>query len=552
GCMPPPGLPERFISAQDAPLEQLVKRFARTHGPFTTREIAAHLHLRPAQLDALLRGLTSMGTLVNGELRPGGAEREWCDQEVLRRLKRRTLARLRNEVAAVDGAALGRFLPRWHGLGSASEGRGAGRLLEVIGQLEGLALPWSLLSTVLLPARVADFDAQMLDMLCAGGEVIWIGCSPLGGSDGRVALYRRANARRLLEAPVPMETTDQVHDALLAHLQDRGASFLSELADAARTVVPGLAMEDFKSSLWDLVWAGLVTNDTFAPLRGLGRRTPRRSRRGAHEALAGGRWSLVSGLVDDQLNDTERAVNRARMLLDRYGIVSREAVQSESLSGGFSPLYKVLQGMEDAGRVRRGYFVEGLSGAQFAEPGAIDRLRAARRGDDVATYDDEQPDRYDEDDVVLLASQDPANVWGALLAWPDTSGADALRPRRAAGTWVVLVDGRPVLWVGVGGRQIATFADTVSSDRGELELALEAIHRIPAGAKGRTLHVEQIDGAPAHESVLADLLLEHGFVRDHKGLLAQRTSTQGSKSAKGARRGRSRTGGRVPGRSFGH
>ncbi|MEO0424770.1 MAG: crosslink repair DNA glycosylase YcaQ family protein, partial [Pseudomonadota bacterium] len=548
GCMPPPGLPERFIAAQEAPLDQLIRRYARTHGPFTTREVAARFHLRPAQLDAVLRGLTSGGVLVNGELRPGGAEREWCDNEVLRRLKRRTLARLRNEVAAVDGAALGRFLPRWHGVGAGGEGRGAARLLEVIGQLEGMALPWSLLSQVLLPARVPDFDPQLLDMLCASGEVIWIGCAPLGGSDGRIALYRRANARRLLETPVPMETTDEVHDALLKHLTNRGASFLSELTDAAREAKPGLAMEDFKAALWDLVWAGLVTNDTFAPLRGIGRRTPRRSRRGAHEALAGGRWSLVSGLVDPSLNDTERAVNRARMLLDRYGIVSREAVQSEGLSGGFSPLYRVLQGMEDAGRVRRGYFVEGLSGAQFAEPGAVDRLRAARQGDEGARYDDEQPDRYDEDDVLLLASQDPANVWGALLAWPETSAGEALRPRRAAGTWVVLVDGRPVLWVGVGGRQLATFTDTLGSDRGELELALQALHRIPV-TKGKAFHIEQIDATPAHESVLADTVLEHGFVRDHKGFLPERGLTAPGSGRGGSRRG-SRPRGTGRGRSF--
>jgi ATP-dependent Lhr-like helicase len=534
GCMPPPGLPERFITAHEAPVEQLVRRFARTHGPFTVREAAARFDLRPAQLMPVLSALASAGTLVNGELRPGGAEREWCDAEVLRRLKRRTLARLRNEVAAVDGSALARFLPAWHGVGS--QARGPGRLLDVIGQLEGLALPWSLLAVVILPARVAEFSAPMLDMLCASGEIVWVGCAPLGNADGRIALYRRSNARKLLEPRVPMESPSAVHTALLEHLTTRGASFLNELADAARAVQADLPMEDFKSSLWDLVWAGLVTNDTFAPLRGIGKRTPRRSRRSAIEALAGGRWSLVQGLVDDSLSETGRAVSRARMLLDRYGVVSREAVQSESLGGGFSPIYRVLQGMEDAGRIRRGYFVEGLSGAQFAEPGAVDRLRAARLvppadggaspdGDEPwpgagegRFHDDDPPDAYTADDVVVLASQDPANAYGALLAWPETRAGEAQRPRRAAGTSVILVDGRAVLWVGVGGKQLMTFADAVASERGELALAFQALRRMPV-RRGKALHIEQIDHEAAHDSVLADLLLECGFIRDHRGFL---------------------------------
>jgi ATP-dependent Lhr-like helicase len=556
GCVPPPGLPERFVETQAAPLEQLARRYARTHGPFTLREIAARFDLRPAQLEAVLRTLAAGGTLVNGELRPGGAEREWCDAEVLRRLKRRTLARLRNEVAAVDGTALARFLPAWHGVGG--EARGAGRLLEVVAQLEGLALPWSLLADVILPARVPEFSAQMLDMLCASGEIVWVGCAPLGNADGRIALYRRVNARKLLAPPVPMESPDEVHQALLGHLEERGASFLSELADAARSARADLPMEAFKSALWDLVWAGLVTNDTFAPLRGLGRRTPRRSRRGAGEALAGGRWSLVRGLVDASLTDTERAVGRARMLLDRYGIVSREAVQVESLDGGFSPVYRVLQGMEDAGRIRRGYFVEGLSGAQFAEPGAVDRLRAARRppgaeGSDEMPgglaalpggADQEPPDRYVDEDVVLLAAQDPANAYGALLAWPETSGGEHLRPRRAAGTWVVLVDGRAVLWVGVNGRQLLTFADTAASDRGELALAFRALHRIPMRRRGRSMHIEQIDGEEAHDSTHAALLLDSGFVREHRGFVpGPRDGSPGRSGVRGARR--ERRGGRT-------
>jgi ATP-dependent Lhr-like helicase len=558
GCVPPPGLPERFIGASESPLEQLVRRYARTHGPFTLREAASRFDLRPAQLEPVLRSLAATGTLVNGELRPGGAEREWCDAEVLRRLKRRTLARLRNEVAAVDGSALARFLPAWHGIGSRA--KGPARLLEAIGQLEGLALPWSLLSEVILPSRVPEFSTEMLDMLCASGEIVWVGGAPLGSSDGRVALYRRSNTRKLLEPPVPLEVSDDVHDALLAHLEHRGASFLSELADAARAAREGLSMEDFKAALWDLVWAGLVTNDTFAPLRGLGKRTPRRSRRGASEALAGGRWSLVRGLVDGQLTDTERSVTRARMLLDRYGVVSREAAQVESLTGGFSPIYRVLQGMEDAGRIRRGYFVEGLSGAQFAEPGAVDRLRAARAdGDQGEVYavdgidtvggppegpddmdggedgghrrrryhDDEQPDHYAQEDVVVLASQDPANAYGSLLSWPETSAGEQFRPRRAAGTWVVLVDGRAVLWVGVAGKQLLTFADALASDRGEMELALQALCRLPM-RRGKAMHIEQIDGVPAHDWAHAQWLLDHGFVRDHRGFIPERSAGAGS------------------------
>ena len=525
GVMPPGGLPAAYLATHDAPLEALAQRYARTHGPFVTPQLAQRLDLRPAQLEPTLRALYATGVLVRGEIRPGGSEPEWCDAEVLRRLKRRTLSRLRRQVAPVDAATLCRFLPHWHGIGTAQ--RGVQRLLEVVGQLEGLELPWSALHTQVLPARVADFSLDMLDMLAATGQLVWIGRAALGGRDGRIVLYRRDHLRELLEvapvadaddaAPAAGAADDQtIGRLMLDRLRARGASFLFELEDAVRSALPETTAHELHDALWDLVWAGQVTNDTFAPLRGLGGRTPRgvRGRARGTSALAGGRWSLVGPLADASVSDTERALARASMLLERYGVVSREVALAENLPGGFGPVYKVLTAMEDAGRVRRGYFVDGLSGAQFARPGADDRLRELRGDADPGIPPT-------PDDIASIPVVDPANPWGSLLPWPARGDDPAQgRPRRVAGAWLLLHAGRPVLYLGPGGRQLSCFPQALR-EPGVAEAAFGALARLPERGRRRTLVIEQVDGTPVRESPYRDLMLANGFVSDYRGLAAQ-------------------------------
>jgi len=518
GAMPPSGLPDSFLQTTDRPLEFLARRYARTHGPFLSRDIARRFGLRPAQIEPVLQILANEGALVRGELRPGGVEVDWCDAEVLRRLKRRTLARLRDAVAPVDAGTLAMFLPQWHELGS--ERQGLQRLLEVVHQLEGLELPWSALHGSILPARVADFNLDMLDMLAATGQVVWVGRSPLGARDGRIALYLREHVRELLPAPPSEELPDEpVHAAILAHLAARGASFLFELEDAVRRETDQLDSAAFKQALWDLVWAGAVSNDTFAPLRGLGQhgqRASRSTRRGRRSgpALAGGRWSRVDALIDATVSPTERAVARVDMLLERYGVVSREMAKAEDLPGGFGPLYKVLTALEESGRVRRGYFIEGLSGAQFARPGSVDRLRGVRGNDDT-----DFADRSDE--IVIIAAIDPANPWGSLLAWPATGDPrSSARPRRVAGARLVLLRGEVLLYLSANGRQLMTFPENLI-DPERRSAAFEALHRIPKGTRRGSLVIEKVDGQPVRDSEHYELMLRCGFVNDYRGLAAE-------------------------------
>ncbi len=392
GVVPPPGLPEACLAPVAQALPAVLRRYARTHGPFVTDQPAARYALRPVQLELLLQRLAAEGVLVRGEIRPGGAQLDWCDAEVLRRLRRGTLAALRHQVAPVDAATLARFLAEWHGIGTARSG--PERLLEAVTQLEGLALPWSALGQVLLPLRVPGFRMEGLDLLAASGTVVWVGQGALGPRDGRVCLYRRRQAAALLPVPDAGYTPGPLHLVLLERLAC-GACFLLELEDAARAAQAELRSQAFREVLWDLVWAGLITNDSFAPLRAL--TGPRR--RGA-ETLAGGRWSLVADLRRVGATPTEQALARTQALLQRYGLLSREMARAEGVGGGFGALYPVLKGLEETGRVRRGYFVEGLAGAQFAQPGAVERLRALRL--------EEPPlDGFGSGDVQLLAALDP-------------------------------------------------------------------------------------------------------------------------------------------------
>jgi ATP-dependent Lhr-like helicase len=303
GALPPAGLPDSLLEPVDAPLEDLLRRYARTHGPFVTEAPAARLSLLPAQIEPVLQALESAGRLVRGEIRPGGVELDWCDADVLRRLKRATLAKLRHEVAPVESAVIGRFLPEWHGLGDRLGG--STRLEEAIAQLEGLALPWTAIAKTLLPERVVDFRLDMLDVLAASGVVVWVGAGQLGMNDGRVILYRRDRAELLLDPPPPYDPPGPLHEKILSHLQGRGASFTLELTRLDGSV----SLAELESALWDLVWAGQITNDTFLPLRNLGRRARPVGRRGRPKTL-GGRWSLVRDLVNEASSPTERALAR--------------------------------------------------------------------------------------------------------------------------------------------------------------------------------------------------------------------------------------------------
>jgi ATP-dependent Lhr-like helicase len=508
GAVPPAGLPERCLAKVDDALRHLVRRYARTHGPFAVQSLARRYGLRESQLEPLLRLLEREGALVHGELRPDGSVREWCDGDVLRRLKRRTLAQLRREVAPVEAHVLARFLAAWHGL----EGRRGGRerLLQVVTQLEGLALPWSALGQAVLPARMEGFSLEMLERATADGSVVWIGCGALGPGDGRIALYRRGSVPLLLEGTDGLACSGPLHAAILDHLRRNGASFLTEMEDSVTRACPQASGAEFRAAVWDLVWAGRITNDTLAPLRSLGTSPGRRG--GGGHALAGGRWSRVETLLSDEVSAEARAVARARMLLERYGIVSREAVQGEALGGGFAPLYRVLKAMEEGGKARRGYFVEGLSGAQFAHAGALERLRAER--DPPFSQDDAAMQ------AMMLAAIDPANPYGVLLPWPESGGGPTQRPRRVAGAWVVLVRGRPLIYAGGNGRRLLTFTHPVEEDGDALRAAFRALHRLPRTGRRRYLLVERIDGVPAHQSPHAATLQASGFEADYRGLAA--------------------------------
>lgn len=474
GAAPPPGTPAALLVPAERPMERLFLRYAASRGPFLTEQLAARYRLLPGQVEAVLRGLEARDRLLLGELRPGGDRPEWCDPDVLRRIRRRTLAKLREQVAPVDGEVFARFLSAWHRVGSA-------RLEAVIEQLEGVPLPWSVLVGEILPARVRGFHPRMLDELGAMGLLVWLGRGPLGARDGRIALYRRERVAFLVDPPAPYEAPTPLHAQVLDHLQQRGASFTA-MIQAACGRPP---LEVLESVLWDLAWDGRITNDTFQPLLHLTRRKAR---------SVGGRWSPVGELLVSPPLPTERLAARAWLMLERYGIFSREAAHAEGWSGGFAGFYPVLKEMEEAGRVRRGWFVDGLGGAQFALPGAVERLRAAR---------DAEPE------AVQLSVLDPANPYGTLMPWPELR-AEAT-PRRVAGASVVLIGGEPALYVEKGGgvRCFAVPDETLLA-------AIEALK--PPPGRRKALLLRKIDGQPAREAEAGALFRAAGFVDVFKGL----------------------------------
>ena len=491
GAAIPPGLPEGYLDAPDRPLESLLVRYARTHVPFAAEDPARRWGVPLRDVTAALRRLGDGGVLLEGEFRPGGSGREWCHPEVLRSLRRRSLAALRREIEPVPAETLGRFLPAWQGVGSG--GNGVERLHEVLTQLQGLALPVSALERDILAARVTDYAPRLLDELISMGELVWVGRGALGSGDGRVALYLRSDAARLV--PEPADSPDgELHAALRDELSRRGASFFPDLMRAT-----GVDVETLADALWDLVWSGELTNDTFAPLRALGPRT--RGGNGSHRTRrplmrltpprAAGRWSLVAGLREPQPAATERLHALCAVLLQRHGVLTREAALAEGVPGGFAGLYPVLRAMEDSGRVRRGYFVDGLGGSQFALPGAVDRLRAERESDPG---------------IVALSAVDPANPYGVTVPWPDSPA----RMARAAGAYVVLDGGVLRLYLERGGRSLHTSGEVTA----EHTRALAA-----TATRGGRLEIVSVDGGPVHGSGAEPALRDSGFGASPRGLV---------------------------------
>ena len=505
GCALPVGLPAAFTEPVEDPLAELLARYSATHAPFTTVEPARRLGVPPDRArDALLR-LEAAGRVVRGEFRPGGTEREWCETEVLRSLRRRSLAALRHEVEPVEQDAFARFLPAWHGIDRPRSGPDA--LEAAITQLQSAAIPASILEADVLPARVRDYRGADLDELLAAGAIVWTGSGSIGGTDGRIRLHWREQLPLLAPPPLEEPPEGPVHDALRAHLGTRGASFWPELFSAGGVADEAVVL----TALWDLVWAGEITNDTFGPVRGLlsanGGRNRRkrgggrggRPRPGQLTRLgppqASGRWSLVAPLLQPRPTDTERSHLQALQLLERHGVLTREGTLGEQHPGGFASVYGLLRALEERGQVRRGYFVAGLGGAQFATPGAVDRLRDHR----------ELPD---EAQVVALGAADPAQPYGSTLAWPESPG----RPARVAGGHVVLADGRPLVFLDRGAKSIATFEATLGDASW-----VSALQELARSGRVRSIEIRKIDGEPALGHPVSEFLLAHGFASGFKG-----------------------------------
>jgi ATP-dependent Lhr-like helicase len=517
GVPVPPGTPDAFTESVDDPLADLVGRYARTHGPFTVADVSARLGLGAAVVRQTLQRLGAQGRVLEGEFRPAGAGAEWCDAEVLRLLRRRSLAKLRREVEPVEPSALGRFLLAWQHVGHPRRApRGVDGLLTVVDQLAGYAAPASAWESLILPSRVADYEPALLDELTASGEVTWVGHASLPGTDGWVSLHLGDQAPLTLPVPDDVELSDAQRIVLDA-LAPGGAWFFRQLQSAT-----GLTDRELAETLWDLVWAGRVTNDTFAPLRALTgsgssthrtrRSTPRArpSRPGLRPPppTTTGRWAV---LPERDSDPTRRAHATAERMLERYGVVTRGSVMSERTGGGFAAVYKVLSAFEDSGRCRRGYFVEGLGAAQFGTAGAIDRLRTFSEVGGGSRDAGEKPE------AVTLAATDPANPFGAALPWPERETSGGHRPGRKAGALVVLVDGELTLYVERGGRTLLTWSDDPAVLRPAALSLSEAGRR---GALGR-MTVEKADGEQilgGGSTPLREALDAAGFVSTPRGL----------------------------------
>jgi ATP-dependent Lhr-like helicase len=517
----PPGLADVFLESTGHPLLELLRRYARTHGPFTTAEVAARYGLAAAQVDASLRRLHLDGKLLEGEFRPEGVHREWCDPDVLQQIRRKTLARLRREVVPAEQHTFARMLTRWQG--AAVPRRGLDALLDTIEILQGAALPVSELEREILPARVSDYRPADLDALMASGDVVWVGREPVGDRDGRVALYLADALPKLLLPSAPPELSGRAL-LMVELLRQMGASFFAALHQAAG----GGFRNDTQEALWELVWAGIITNDTFHPLRNLlhakdeerGRREVREGPPGSPEFLrrfrarsgggqgGEGRWSLVEQRLGAGVTQTEWSANQAQQLLVRHGIVMRETAGVENIAGGYPAIYPALKTMEENGWVRRGMFVAGLGAAQFAMTAAVDMLRSLRT-------EPEKPE------ALHLAASDPANPYGSLLAWPGANHTMA----RASGASVVLVNGQLAAFLRRRNPSIRVLLPEEEPERTRVarELA-KKLAEVAIRRQGRRsgLLIGEINDARAQEHFLARFLEEAGFVSSAPGFQMRR------------------------------
>jgi ATP-dependent helicase Lhr and Lhr-like helicase len=506
----PTGLPAALLEPVPQAALDLTRRYAKTHGPFTAADFAARYGIGRSMAEALLKELAHAGRLLEGDFLPGGTGREWCDPDVLQTIRRRSLAKLRHQVEPVDPPVLGRLITTWQGVVRRRPGLDA--LLDTIENLQGAPLAASLVETEILPARVEGYNPADLDALTAAGEVIWCGLEPLGERDGRLALYLTDHLAKLRKPSLETDLPDRER-AILEHLRRTGASFFTALHDAAGGGYPAETVE----AIWSLVWRGSITNDTFHALRAFTRPPERRGRK-ARAGVAGsrpsfrsrrvappaaeGRWSLVSDRIGATVTATESATALAQQLLTRYGVLTREVAAAEGITGGFSAVYDVLKALEDAGRIRRGYFASGVGATQFALPAALDLLRSLK----------ESPD---EPEAVVLSATDPANPYGTILHWPEDRAEEerGRGPTRSVGSLVVLVNGALAAYISRGARQLLAFLPEDEPARSITARALaERLALLARAEQGRvSLLIGEVNGMPTSEHPLGPFLIDAGF-----------------------------------------
>ncbi|WP_353071660.1 Lhr family helicase [Tunturiibacter gelidoferens] len=536
----PPGLPGAFLQEMPDALLDLMRRFARTHGPFTTPEAAGRFDLPMESVEAVLQRLIESGKVVEGGFRPGGIHREWCDNEVLRSIRRRSLARLRKEVEPVEQRTLARLFTRWQGV--VQPRRGLDALLDVIENLQGAPLPASILETEILPTRLVGYKSSDLDTLIAAGEVVWVGFDPIGERDGRIGLYLAEKlpmlwpiGRSVMQQKERGVGSTQSDDpaalneretAIVEYLKGRGASFFQDLHDGVGGGYPGETLE----ALWSLVWRGMLTNDGLAALRAYcerpaasGSRKPARrvhqqtgfrSRR-TTPPTAQGRWALNPAAFAMERSATEWSHAIAQQLLTRYGVVFRETAHAENLPGGFSAIYDVMKALEESGKIRRGYFAADLGATQFALPAAVDLLRSLRVSN-----------QGDKTEMLQLAATDPANPYGALMRWP-AAPEEGTSLTRSVGARVILCDGALVTYLRRGNPNLQVFLPEEEPQRSQVarSLAEFLVSRVQdqEDAQGRGgMLIASVNGVAVAEHWMARILLDAGFAAGAMGFNVRR------------------------------
>jgi ATP-dependent helicase Lhr and Lhr-like helicase len=546
GVALPAGLPDAFLNQATEPRVDIVRRYARTHGPFTTLDVAARYGFPPEAIEPILRAFHARGHLIEGEFRPSGRHREWCDPEVLREIRRKSLAKLRREVEPVEPATFARFAARWQG--ALAPRRGLDALLDAIETLQGAAVPVSELEREILPARIKEYQPADLDTLMAAGEVVWCGIERIGERDGRVALYVSKSLPQLLppielrgETPAPSERAQKI----IGFLERQGASFFAEIHEACGRGYPG----DTLGALWELVWSGRITNDTFHPLRhwirpretkhnraSLSEGQPgspeflqRMRSRSSTGAPAQGRWSLIRARVATALTPTQWSANVAQQLLARHGIVMREMAIAENIPGGYATIYPALKIMEESGWIRRGMFVSGMGAAQFGSPGAVDMLRGLRGSPSPP-------------ELVYLAASDPANPFGMLLPWPrlesesvevaDSAGHHPMA--RVSGAGVILINGTLAAFLRRRNPALRVFLPDAEPERSAFARQL-ARKLADLAIRRRTnrsgLLIGKINDVYAREHFLAPYLQEAGFIDTALGFQMRRVTSIGASVA---------------------